>query len=121
MRHSGWRGPFWPSLLRLLAKSFCDCQLWDIPGRRSTHLVVESRFALCLSGGLSNDDDNDDVEARWSEAVSQDVEQRGNVPESFSSAVSGSAGVPENKASDRENFDNLPRNYLPKRCSVYFK
>ena len=71
---------------------------------------------------MDNDDDDDGSQSLWGEADPQVVEQRRNGSKSYSSAVTGSASVPENVASDRGNFNGLRRNYLPKRpCSVYFK
>ena len=79
-------------------------------------MVVESCFALCLFRGSSNDDDVDGQQGSRGESVVE--EQRRNGSESYSSVASGFA----DDRSNRGNFDNLRRNYLPKRsCSVYFK
>ena len=68
---------------------------------------------------MDNDDDVDGPQGSWDETVVE--EQRENRFESYSSVAAGSAGVAD-VGPNRGNFDNLRRNYLPKRpCSVYFK
>ena len=68
---------------------------------------------------MDNDDDVDCQQGSRGESVVE--EQRRNGSELYSSVASGSAGVADDR-SNRGNFDNLRRNYLPKRpCSVYFK
>lgn len=79
-------------------------------------MVIESCFALCLFRGSSNDDDVDGQQGSRGESVVE--EQRRNGSELYSSVASGFA----DDRSNRGNFDNLRRKYLPKRsCSVYFK
>ena len=134
MQHSGWRGPFWASLLGLLAKPFCDVDLWDIPGRSpigqhrevvspSTSLEV---FAMDIDHGVSSQD--------WAESSETDVTSE-VLKRAYSTAVM--SGVQEGSAARSSTRSAQPaicryeeaalenataNNELPSRpCSLYFK